>query len=222
MATATRTGRLVGLLLLVQLAGLIVPFVMLHALYAPPGFLQSAARGAGVIRWALLLLLANGALTTGISVVVHPALRSSSRGLAQWCIVLGGAWLVLQAVDNAHVSTMLSLSEQYAASAGEARQGLEAMAPVIASTRRIGHYTVLLTIGGWMLVFYGALWRSRLVPRVIPAIGVLAAALHMGGVSLPVLVGARSVTALAPVLAVSHGALILWLLARGFDERRTS
>ena len=87
------------------------------------------------------------------------------------------------------------------------------------ASRLAAYYSVLLTIGAWMLVFYGALWRARLVPSVFPALGVLAAATHLTGVSLPVFIGHRSVMLVAPVLAVSNGALILWLIARGFKER---
>ena len=219
MNSARSMGRIVGVLLLAQLAGLIVPFVMLRALTAPPGFLQSASQSAGVIRWAMLLLLVNGALATGISVLVHPILRPSSRAMAQWLIVLGATWLALQAVDRTHVMAMLSLSRQYAESAGTPAQLFAIVGPVASASRVAAHYAVLLAIGAWMLVFYSALWRSRLVPWVLPAFGVCAAASHMIGVSLPVFIGYRSVMLLAPVLAVSHGALILWLLARGFEDR---
>ena len=219
MNSAKSMGRMVGVLLLVQLAGLIVPFVMLRALTAPPGYLQSAAQSAGVIRWAMLLLLANGALATGMSILVYPVLRPSSRALAQWLIVLGATWLALQAVDFTHVMTMLSLSQQYAESAGAPAQLFAILGPVASASRLAAHYSVLLTIGAWMLVFYGALWRARLVPWVLPALGVLAAAIHLTGVSLPVFIGHRSVMLVAPVLAVSNGALILWLIARGFKQR---
>ena len=222
MNPARTMGRIVGVLLLVQLAGLIVPFVMLHALYAPPGFLQQSANSAGVIRWALLLLLANGALTTGISVFVHADLRPTGRGLAQWLIVLGALMVALQAVDNTHVMTMVSLSRQYAGATPAERQVLEIVGPVAAAARVAAHYTVLLVIGAWMLLFYGALWRARRVPTILPAFGVLAAALHLAGVSLPVLLGYHSILQMGMVLAASHGALILWLLARGFEARPTT
>lgn len=220
MNSAKRQGRILGLLLLVQLAGLIVPFVMLRALYAPPGFLESAAQGSQTIRWSLLLLLANGALTVGISLYAYPFLRATGEGLARWLVVVGIGWLVLQGVDNTHVLTMLSLSERYVAASGVPRDLFEALGALASSTRRTAHYTVLLAIGAWMLLFYSALFRTRAVPRLIPAIGVLAATLHLVGVSLPVLLGYRSLMQVAPGLAVSHGALFIWLLARGFAERR--
>lgn len=220
MNSARSQGRLLGLLLLVQLTGLIVPFVMLHALYAPPGFLESAARGASQIRWSLLLLLANGALTAGISLYVYPFLRATNAGLARWLMVVSVAWLILQAVDNTHVLAMLALSERYAAAAGSPRELFDALGALASSTRRTGHYTVLLAIGAWMLLFYSALWRSRLVPWIVAAIGEIAAPLHLVGVSLPVLLGYPSLMQVAPGLAVSHGVLIIWLLVKGIAVPR--
>lgn len=220
MNSATRQGRILGLLVLLQLTGLIVPFVLLRALYAPPGFLESAAQSAQVIRWSLLLLLANGALTTGIVFYAYPILRATSEGLARWLIVVGVAWLILQAVDNTQVLTMLALSERYAAATGSPRELFDALGPLASSTRRLAHYTVLLAVGAWMLLFYCALWRSRLVPRLVPAIGVLAATLHLVGVSLPVLLDYPSLMQVAPSLAVSHGLLVAWLLAKGFAAPR--
>ncbi len=222
MSSPTRQGRILGLLVLVQLAGLIVPFIMLHALYAPPGFLASAAQGASTIRWSLLLLLANGALTTGISIYAYPVLRATGEGLARWLVVVGVVWMILQAVDNTQVLAMLSLSERYAGAQGASREWLEAVGLLASTTRRIAHYTVLLAVGTWMVLFYGLLWRSRLVPTIIAALGEIAAPLHVVGVSLPVLLGYPGLTQVAPGLAVSHGALIIWLLAKGFAAPRAS
>lgn len=220
MHSSRRQGQILGLLALVQLAGLIVPFVMLKALYAPPGFLESAAQSEVQVRWALMLLLANGALATGISIYLYPFLQASGAAQARWLVVVGVAWLILQAVDNTQVLTMLSLSERYAAASGSQRDLFDALGSLASSTRRTAHYTVLLAIGAWMLLFYSALWRSRLVPWLVPAIGEVAAALHLAGVSLPVLLGYPSLMQVAPGLAVSHGALIIWLLAKGIAAPR--
>ncbi|PYX25227.1 MAG: hypothetical protein DMG87_02135 [Acidobacteria bacterium] len=49
-------GRLIGILLLAHLTGgLVVPFIMLHPLVSPPGFLVSAAGVATQVRAAVLL-----------------------------------------------------------------------------------------------------------------------------------------------------------------------
>lgn len=97
---------------------------------------KSMGRMVGV-----LLLLANGALATGMSILVHPVLRPSSRALAQWLIVLGATWLALQAVDFTHVMAMLSLSEQYAESAGAPVQLFAILGAVASASRLAAHYS---------------------------------------------------------------------------------
>jgi hypothetical protein len=193
---------------------------MLQALYAPPGFLETAAQSGSQVRWALVLLLANGALATGISLYTYPFFRASGAGLARWFVVVGVAWLILQAMDNTQVLTMLSLSELYAATPDSQRDLFSALGSLASSTRRTAHYTVLLAIGFWMLLFYSALWRLRLVPWIVAALGDIAAPLHLVGVSLPVLLGFPSLPQVAPGLAVSHSVLLVWLLSRGFAAPR--
>lgn len=209
-------GRTLGALLVLQLAGLIVPFIMLDVIYAPPDFVHSAALNARRIQSALVLLLANGALATGISLYVYPVLRTASETAARWLMILGAAWLLLQVVDNTRVMEMVTLSRNAVGAAGAVGDALRSMAPVVASGRRFTHYSTLLAIGSWMLVFYGALWRARAVPQWVGGLGVVVALLHIGGVSLPVIAGYSAVRAVAPGLAFSHLAVIGTLFARGF------
>src|SRR5258708_37613784 len=115
------------------------------------------------------LLLPNGALATGISILVHPVLRPSSRALAQWLIVLGATWLALQAVDLTHVMAMLSLSQRYAESAGAPAQLFAIIRPGTSASRPAAHYSGLLTIRAGMAGFYSALWPARLRPWGPPA-----------------------------------------------------
>ena len=61
-------GRTVGVLLLLHLAaGLIVPFVMLGPVIAPPGFLANAAGIPNQVRAAVLLLFVGCAIAIGIA-----------------------------------------------------------------------------------------------------------------------------------------------------------
>jgi len=212
-------GRTLSLLLLAQLAGLIVPFIMLGAMCAEPGFLHSAAPAASRVQLSLFLLLANGALAAGIALYAFPALRISGEGMACWLVVCGVAWLMLQAVDNTRVMEMVTLSRRFADASGASRDAIEALAPVTTAGRRITHYTTLLAIGSWLLLFYASLWRAQLVPRWIAAVGVVVAALHIGGVSLPVLIGYPATPMVAPGPALSHTLVIVWLLVRGIPAR---
>jgi hypothetical protein len=221
VTTDLRDGRLLGGLMLVQLAGLIVPFVMLGPIVTS-GYLSSASSSAGQIRSALVLLLGNGAIATAIAITQFARFRIRSVGLARWLVVLGAVMISLQAIDNTRVMEMLVLSKAHAAADGPGAEVLRsALGPVAAATRHAAHYSVLLVVEAWMLIFYAACWRCGAVPWILPAGGMLAASLHVVGVTMPVLLGTSTIPFLAMFLAVSHLALALRLLTRGFDAFRT-
>jgi hypothetical protein len=210
---------MIGILLLVQLAGLIVPFILLHPLIRPPGFLANAAGSSFQIKVAVFLLFANGALTIGIAIAALPVFRQHRHGMALWLLALSVIWFSLQAVDNAHILSMVSLSQEYA-KADAANAGLfQGLGTAVGSARKWAHYTELLVIDGWMFAFYGLLWRSALVPRALAVFGLITATLHTTGITLPLFWGYRSVMLMGVSLAVSHVAVALWLIGRGFDER---
>jgi hypothetical protein len=85
--------------------------------------------------------------------------------MALWLLALAVAGFSLQAVDNAHILSMLSLSQEYA-KAGVAKAELfQALAVVVGAARKRSHYTVLLVAVIWIFLLYSLLYRSRLVPR---------------------------------------------------------
>src|SRR5688572_17235770 len=101
MKTRKSTGRLIGALMLVQLVGLSLPFILMM-----PGlttdYLNAAAPMAGSIRSAVFLLFANAAVTLGIAIAAFPLFREYSLRTAIWLLAISTAWLVMQSVDNAH------------------------------------------------------------------------------------------------------------------------
>ena len=77
MRSAKSRGRIVGMLLFLQLAGLIVPFVLLLPLTTGlENYLANAAGFSFQIRVAVFLLFANCALTIGIAIAALPVLGS--------------------------------------------------------------------------------------------------------------------------------------------------
>jgi hypothetical protein len=218
MKSAKRVGRIIGILLLVQLVGLIVPFVLLMPI-TTSGFLENAAGIAFQIKVAVLHLFANGAVTLGIAIAVFPVLREYSVRVAIWFVALSVIWFAMQAVDNAHIMSMLSLSQQYAEGGASNAELFQTLGTVVRSTRRWTHYTELLVIDAWFFMLYDILYRFRLVPRALAAFGLITVIIHTTAITLPMFVGYRSIPLLGVSLAFSHIALALWLLVKGFDER---
>jgi len=222
MNYAKSTGRLVGMLLFIQLAGLIVPFVLLHPLTTGPrDFLANAAAASLQIRVAVFLLFANCALTIGIAVAAWPVFRQYSEAMAMWLVAASVIMFSLQAVDNAHILSMLSLSQQ-SAQAGGADELFQTLAAVVGSSRRWAHFTELLVIDCWIFLLYISLYRSALVPRALAAFGLITVMLHFTGIPLRGLMGYSLVTLMGVPMGLSHLALALWLMARGWVDAAVS
>jgi hypothetical protein len=189
-------GRLVGTLLLVQLAGLIVPFVLLLPIVtAPAEWMATAQRSATRITAGVLLLIVNGAVTIAISIAAWPVFRRTSEGLGLWLLVLAALWLAIQAVDNMHVLSMLSLST----STGPA----DALAP---DDARLASAAALNLIHG------GALHRA------VWTFGLITVALHLIAIPLRSLLGLPSIGEAGMPMALSHLATGCWLWWRGLGR----
>lgn len=218
MRSAKSTGRIIGMLLLAQLAGLTVPFILLLPLTKGPSeFLTNAAGISFQIKVAVFLLFANCALTIGISIAAFPVFRQYSHSMALLLVAVSVIMFSLQAVDNAHLLSMLSLSQQYA-QAGGRDELFQTLAAVLGANRRWVHFSELVVIDAWMFVLYSLLCRFALVPRALAAFGLITVVLHFTGIPLLLFLGYRSVTLMGATMGLSQIALALWLMARGFAE----
>jgi len=210
-------GRIIGILLFVQLVGLSLPFILLLPI-TTSGFLENAAGIAFQIKVAVFLLFANGALTIGIAIAAFPVFREHSYRIALWFLAFSIVWFSLQAVDNIHILSMLSLSQQYAQGGASNAELFGALATAVRSTRRWAHYTELLVIDTWFFVFCTSLFRFALVPRVLAGFGLIMVIVHTTGITLPVFAGYSSVPLMAYSMALSYLALGTWLVVKGFEE----
>lgn len=219
--TSQRTaGRTVGWLLLAHLAaGLMAPFIMLHPLIVPPGFLATAANHAGQVRTAVLLLFVGSALAVGIAIAAFPIVKRYSSAMALWLMALAITSFTLQAVDNGALLSMLSLSREYAAARSPQTDTFQALAVVVGAARKWAHYSFLLVIGSWIFLLHALLYRFRLVPRLLAGFGLIGSILQITGVTLPAMLGYAPETRLAMPLAPAYVALAVWLIIKGFDER---
>ncbi|HSL19919.1 MAG TPA: DUF4386 domain-containing protein [Vicinamibacterales bacterium] len=220
MTPAKRVGRTIGVLLLVHLVGgLTLPYIVLNAAIAP-GFLASAAAHAFQVRTTVLLLLASGAITLGIAITAWPVFRQYSERLALCFLALAIANFSLQAVESGTVLSMLSLSQEYAG-AGADDAAVQTVATAVASARWWAHLTQLITVVSWLFVLYALLWRTAIVPRTLAALGMITTLLQIAGVPLRAFLGYEILVEMGMPLAPVHTALALWLMVKGFDERRT-
>jgi hypothetical protein len=222
MRSARSVGRIIGVLLFLNLAsGLTLPFILLRPqITGSPAFLANAAGSSFQIRGAIFLSFVGGALTVAIAITTFPVFRRYSYTMALWFLAVCVVSCSLDYVHNATVLSMLSLSQEYA-KAGAADAGLfQALGAVVASTRRWAHYTQLLGFGGWIFLFYLSLWRFALIPRAMAALGLIGIVLQFTGITLLGFLGYPLVGQMAMPMGPIHLAVALWLMVKGFDERR--
>lgn len=217
MKSTKRVGRIIGIMLLIQLTGLIVPFVLLHPM-TNSDFLTNAAISSAQIKTAVMLLLANCALTIGISFAAFRMFRQYNSVLAVLLIILSAMMFLLQAVDNAHLMAMLLLSQEYVKGGGS-EEIFQTLSAVVRSTRRWSHYSELLVIDAWIYVLYSLLYRFALMPRTLAILGLSTVLLHFAAIPLPLILGYSSVTPLGVPMAISHITLAIWLMAKPISTK---
>jgi len=171
----------------------------------------------GITAIALLYLIAAWALVTG-ALEIAAAIRLRKIITDEWLLVLAGVSLAMQIVENQHFLSLLSLGRELGR-AGDAAPVLAVTAPTIRASWKWAHYTHLLAVVGWMLLFCGVLFRLALVPRVLAAAGIVTTIMQLVGITLPALLGYHvpfSLAAWGVPLGIAYLSLSLWLLARGF------
>lgn len=208
-------GRLIGALLLLHLGcGLILPYVLLNPVLAPPGFLAQAAAQSASLRTAVTLFIVAAALVVAVAVAAWPLFRAHGERLATAFLAVAIANLALQLVESGAVLTMLSLSQQVSAAGADAGP-LQAVGAALGSARRWAHYTQLLTVVSWLFLLYLNLWRAALVPRLLAAAGMVTTLLQIAGVPARVMLGYPPIMELAMPLAPVHLTLAIWLILKG-------
>ncbi len=223
VATADqRRARLTGFLFLVTFATSIPPFV---SLYVPaltdPGYVLGSGADGAVPLGALLemiLILAN----IGTAVVLFPLLRRENEALALGFVAARIMESVFIAIGILGVLALATL-RLHGAGADADAVGAAGLALVA-----IHDWSFLLGPGfivgiGNGLILGALMWRTRLVPRALPALGLvggpallLAAIAVLFGVIAP-----GSTWQMVATVPEFFWELLLgvWLLARGFDPR---
>jgi hypothetical protein len=117
--------------------------------------------------------------------------------------------------------SMLSLSRDYVAEGAATNPALyQALGALAATTRRWAHATQLVGFGVWIFVFYSALLRCALIPRVLAVLGVTGILLQFTGVTLMMFLSRSVIGELAMPLLPVQITVGVWLLVKGFKQQQ--
>jgi hypothetical protein len=220
METSVKSvGRIVGILLLAQVVvAFLAQFVLLARVSAPPGILLNAAGSALQVRVSVVLWLVASAMTLAVALAILPILRRYSERMVLLYLALAVLGLSTSALDNVAVLSVLALSQEYA-KGGIANELFQTLGAIAHAARYAAHYINVLVGGTAAFVFVSILFRFALVPRALAAFGLATFPVQMTAVAMPLLGFPYQAVMLLPA-SLSLFALILWLIAKGFDERQ--
>ncbi len=222
--TDRRRAVIVGALFIVA----IVPFMVGGALYGPAtgssDFLATAYPDRGLVRLGVLLEFVAVMAIPLIGVYMFPVLKRVHESLALAYVGFRVLEALLLVVIEARYLSLIDLSETHLNTAGSDATTLQTIGEaLLAETDSVfGLYVLVFTVGA--MIFYGLLFRSRLVPRWLSAWGFAAAAWMLLG-TVMIMFDAFSGTSGGAVEAVfvvplplNEIALALWLIVKGFDR----
>jgi len=215
MKSEQNPGRLVGLLMLLAMATSIVGyFVLLPPVFEAPGFLAAAAGNAGRVRAGALVVLLAPLLSLAIALVCWPRFRRTGERTALALLAMAVVALAIAAVEQGLLLAMLSLSQAAAEATPAGGASFQATYAAAGGARYAVHYLALFFSGATSLTLYLSLYRSGMLARFLPAIGVVAVVLQLVNIGLHLLGLPFQFLLVAPALCqLATGG---WLLARGF------
>jgi len=219
MTSFRKTALVGGILYLLTFLGSIPAAILVSPVVGNPGYVAGAGADQQVALGAVLELV-NVIACFGCAVALFSVVRREHEGLAVGYLATRLFEAGTITIGIVSVLAMISLRQQGAAS-GDA-ESLVPVASALVATR-----TWAMTIGPNMAAFNAlmlgtALYRARLVPRAIPALGIVGAPILIAFVigTILGLTGPGTVFQLIAVLPFFIWELVLglWLTFKGFDE----
>jgi hypothetical protein len=218
--TDRRIAIIVGVLFITATVANLLSTSLTRSLVDAPDYLRSlSASGDQILVGALLALIA--ALASGsIAIALYTVLRRYNTGLALGSVGFRLIESVFYIVDILGLLLLLALSQAFVQAGTPGDPYFQTIGVVIQAGREWATFVFgvsAFSLGA--LMYYAALYQSKLIPRWLAGWGVLGAVCSLGAAvsilfgltpySLPMIV-------LILPIAIQEMALAIWLIVKGF------
>lgn len=220
MYSASKAGKIIGILFLVQIViGIFINFSALPQLFAEPGYMMTGADNLGKFGTAAIVALFMNGIGLLVACFVYPIFKERSPVLSLMVVALPVVCLALTGLEYSRTMEMASFSQHYlAATSADAKAMLEAIKPVISSGRNWAHYMAVGFSGFSLFLLYLLMFRSSATPRLLAGYGMLAAVSQQIAVAHPFLGNSVPFVMLAP-LALAQLALPIYFIVKGISVK---
>jgi hypothetical protein len=215
--TYRKTSIVVGALFLIAMVTSLMGGGVLESVINAPGYLSDVSANTAPLWIGVALELINAIAVVGIAVMLFPILRQVSESIAVGYVAFRIIESVACVASAITPLSLLTLSRAYVAAGAADAPYFQTLGAVLLGTRAdIAGVLIPIFFGLGALLFYYALYRSRLVPRFISVWGLVGVvsmlAINLGEIGLVV----NMVLALPIIL--NEIVLGVWLIAKGFNS----
>ena len=222
MKTYRKTAVFVGAFFLIAMAGSLVGGVaFIEPFLSEPDFLSAVSENATQVITGVFLELINGLAVLGIGVLMFPVLKIFNETLAVGYLGFRTIESVFCCLIVISPLSLITVSQEYLQASAEQAAGFQAAGALsIAERAGVAGLLIPVFLGLGALLFYSALYQSRLLPRFISVWGFIGAVLILAlnflnttGIEM----GSVAMIFALPIIT-NEIFLGIWLLAKGFNQ----
>jgi hypothetical protein len=220
MNTYRKTAIITGIVFIIATAASLLSNGFTGSLNAPDYLVQLSAN-QNQVRIGVLLLLVAAFGSATIAIVLYPVLRKSNEGLALGSVGFRLIESVFYIVAVVGLLSLLSLSQDYMKARALNASLYQLPGALLLAIKKWGGQlgVIAFTLGAMM--YYWVFFQSKLVPRWISGLGLLAAASSLLAVLLTLFdrlipFSTPFILLQVPIL-LQEMVLAMWLIVKGFN-----
>ncbi|MGG3560635.1 DUF4386 domain-containing protein [Neobacillus rhizosphaerae] len=223
MNTNKRAAKLVGVLFILAAVTAVIGLLLYDPILNGPDYLIKGSEHANQVIVGALMELILVASAVGTATTMFPILRKYNETIALWHVCFRFLEAIIITISVISVLSLLTLSREFVAAGAVDTASFQASGTVL---KAIHDWTFMLgplfMLGINTMMYSYIFYKTKLVPRFIPVLGMTGAALVFICALLVMFGVVEQVSFLGGILALPVAAnemiLAVWLIAKGFNQ----
>lgn len=223
MNSNKKSARIVGVFFILAAVSAIVGLLLYDPILNNPDYLTTGAEHSNQVLLGVVMELILVISAIGTAVTMFPYLKRYNETIALWHVSFRFFEAVIIAIGIISVLSLLTLSQEFIAAASPNSESYHASGTVL---KAIHDWTFLLgpnfMLGINTVMYSYIFYKSKLVPRFIPIIGMSGAVLVFSCSILVMFDVIEQVSVwggiLALPVALNEMTLAVWLIIKGFND----
>ena len=220
MNSNKKTGIIVGVLFLVATAAFMLGGGLIESILNAPDYLTNVSENKTQVIIGVLLQLITGAAVVGIGVLMFPILKKHNEPIALGYVGIRIIEAVIIIVGAISLLSLITLSQEYVKAGAPDASYFQTLGTSLVAVSDWTYQMILMTYVGGLMFSY-LLYQSKLIPRFISVLGLIAHPLVVTGALLGMF-GYIDTSHGAGLIMMLPGAafeilLPIWLFVKGFN-----